>query len=548
MRTINTIALPLVDKRTLGFLFIIALVVFGGLYYDGRRAATREAMPLDGLSDALPTPTVTLKNGDTYDLVAAYVMKEIAGKKVRMLAYNGSIPGPTIRVREGDQVTIRFVNKTDMKTLLHSHGVRMDNPFDGSQLVQKEMEPGETFSYVLKFPDAGVYWYHPHVRDDIQQTMGLYANFIVSPADEDEWNKVDGEETLALGDILLEDGDIAPYSREFVTHALMGRFGNTMIVNGKSAEKFHARAGEIRRFFLTNVASVRTFDFRIPGASMKLIASDASRHEREILVDDVLLSPSERAIVEVYFPKAGDFTMEHKTPNKTYALGTVVVSGSAGTDRAPAFMALGGAHARMREEFAVARAFLDKAPEKTLRFTLRSDMNAIMNSMMRGGGMDDDGHMHMHMHGSSETQGMNMGMASGTVIPIEWEDEMGAMNAYSTDNTVTWIMRDEVTGKENMAIDDWTFARGSMVKVRLINDPTSMHPMQHPFHTHGNRFVVLATDGKANANMAWKDTVLVPAGSTVDILLDASNPGKWMAHCHILEHLHSGMMIPYTVE
>lgn len=534
------------SKKVFGFILAVAAIIVVGVAFSNRSANTTiTELTTPG---ALPTPTVELKNGDTYDLTASSVTKEIAGKKVRMLAYNGSIPGPTIKVRQGDQVTIRFTNKTDMKTLLHAHGVRMDNAFDGSQLVQKEMEPGETFSYVLKFPDAGVYWYHPHVRDDMEQAMGLYGNFIVAPSGADEWNPVDHDATLALGDILLEDGDIAPYSREFVTHALMGRFGNTMLVNGKTEEEFHAEPGEVWRFYVTNVASTRTMRFGIVGLKLKLVGADDGRFEHETLVDDVIVSPSERVIVEVQFPSAGNYTLEHRTPNKNYALGTVMVSGAAvSSDAGAKFATLRDASLATKAEFAAARAFMDKAPDKTLRFTLRSDMNAIMSSMMQGGsGMGGDGHG--HMHGSMGMSGMNMGMMGGTVTPIEWEDAMGAMNVYATDKTVTWIMRDETTGKENMAIDDWIFPRGSMVKVRLVNDPTSVHPMQHPFHAHGNRFVVLATDGKPNANMAWKDTVLVPAGSAVDILIDMSNPGKWMAHCHILEHLHSGMMIPYTVE
>jgi FtsP/CotA-like multicopper oxidase with cupredoxin domain len=107
-----------------------------------------------------------------------------------MLAYNGTIPGPTLRVHQGDTITIHFKNNTDLKTLLHSHGIRMENAFDGNQLVQKEMEPGESFNYTLTFPDAGVYWYHPHVRDDLEQPLGLYANIIVDPKDQQEWNTV----------------------------------------------------------------------------------------------------------------------------------------------------------------------------------------------------------------------------------------------------------------------------------------------------------------------------------------------------------------------
>ena len=94
----------------------------------------------------------------------------------------------------------------------------------------------------------------------------------------------------------------------------------------------------------------------------------------------------------------------------------------------------------------------------------------------------------------------------------------------------------------------WNFHVGDKVKIRIFNDPNSMHAMQHPIHFHGQRFLILSRNGVTNTNLVWKDTVLVPAGQTVDILLDASNPGTWMAHCHIAEHLESGMMFSYRVQ
>jgi suppressor of ftsI len=130
---------------------------------------------------------------------------------------------------------------------------------------------------------------------------------------------------------------------------------------------------------------------------------------------------------------------------------------------------------------------------------------------------------------------------------IEWEDSNTAMNAMSNTNSVTWKVVDQDTGKENMNID-WSFERSKPVKIRIFNDPASMHPMQHPIHFHGQRFLVLSRNGVKEENLVWKDTVLVPSGQTVDILLDPSNPGIWMAHCHIAEHLEAGMMFEYRVQ
>jgi FtsP/CotA-like multicopper oxidase with cupredoxin domain len=119
--------------------------------------------------------------------------------------------------------------------------------------------------------------------------------------------------------------------------------------------------------------------------------------------------------------------------------------------------------------------------------------------------------------------------------------------APSTKNTVAWKITDDQTGAVNDKIN-WSFKKGDQVKVEIYNDPNSMHPMQHPIHFHGNRFLVLSTNGVKNTNIVWKDTVLVPAGDRIDILLDASNVGDWMAHCHISEHLADGMMFNYSVK
>ena len=124
---------------------------------------------------------------------------------------------------------------------------------------------------------------------------------------------------------------------------------------------------------------------------------------------------------------------------------------------------------------------------------------------------------------------------------------MVAVNRLTTPANVRWKLVDRTTGAANAAID-WTFTVGDRVKIRLVNEMDSDHPMHHPFHLHGaGRFLVLARDGEPEPNLVWKDTVLVRTGQTVDILFDVSNPGLWMAHCHIAEHMQSGMMFSFTV-
>ena len=112
---------------------------------------------------------------------------------------------------------------------------------------------------------------------------------------------------------------------------------------------------------------------------------------------------------------------------------------------------------------------------------------------------------------------------------------------------MTWILRDRATGAENGDID-WKFKVGDVVKIRIYNAPESFHPMNHPIHIHGQRFLVLSMDGVENQNLVWKDTAIAPVGSTMDVLVEMSNPGDWMIHCHIAEHLSAGMMFGFTVE
>lgn len=479
-------------------------------------------LPSTTTPTARESVVVELADGDTYDLVAGYVQKNINGAPYRMLAYNGSIPGPLIKVPQGATITVNLKNETGMKTLLHSHGVRMDNAFDGSQTSQKEMEPGETFSYTLRFPDAGMFWYHPHVREDYQQELGLYGNYLVVASDSDYWSPANQEVPLILDDILIEDGKIA-LSKKQADHALMGRFGNVMLVNGSTGYALSAKKGEVVRFFFTNAANTRTFNVKIDGARMKLVGGDGGAYEREAWADSVVLGPSERAVVDVLFDASGTFAIKHETPGDTYTLGTVIVSeDTVDASYAQGFETL-RTHAAVVESVDPFRSLIAAPPNKSVTLTV---------DMM---GMGHAGH------------GMSGGMGSVPEGGIEWEDDMEMMNAMSTTDSVQWHIVDDATEKRDMDID-WSFVQGEPVKIRIKNDPSSMHPMQHPIHFHGQRFLVVARDGVPQTNLVWKDTVLLKAGEVVDIILDTSNPGTWMAHCHIAEHLEAGMMMKFEIK
>ena len=132
-----------------------------------------------------------------------------------MLAYNGSIPGPTLKVREGSEIAVNVENQGDVEATVHWHGLRLENRYDGTHQTQDPMAGGRDGSPPASpSPTPGVYWYHPHIREDYGQEMGLYGNVLVEPADPDYWPPVHREVVLTLDDILLEDGKVAPFSRD----------------------------------------------------------------------------------------------------------------------------------------------------------------------------------------------------------------------------------------------------------------------------------------------------------------------------------------------
>lgn len=485
---------------------------------------------LSTLPDAKPTSIMEIKDGETITLNPQIVRATINGKSFPIYAYNGQFPGPTLKVRQGSTFTVNVTNNIDVPTTIHWHGIRLDNKFDGSAgITQEAIQPGESFQYTVKVPDEGMFWYHPHVREDIQQDMGLYANLWVTPNNEDTYSRVHQEEILMLDDIYLRDGLPVAYGEQEANYALMGRFGNTMLVNGKTSYNHNVPRGSVVRYYITNSANTRTFHIRFGGAKMKLIGGDAGRAEREEWVDSFIISPSERVIVEVQFADVGSYALESTSPTRTWLLGTITATTDKNSDNS-SFTSLKN-NADITADINTVRPFFDKPVDKTIRLSIQSEMA----NMMQQSGMD---------HGS-----MQHGSMTTTDDGIEWEDPMPAMNTMSMKGNTQWKLIDEESKKENMDIN-YQFKVGDKIKIRLINDTESDgsdHPMQHPIHFHGQRFVVLAIDGKKNENFVWKDTTLVPAGKSVDILLDITNPGDWMFHCHIAEHLSNGMMGRFTV-
>jgi FtsP/CotA-like multicopper oxidase with cupredoxin domain len=553
-------------------------------------AATFSTDPAN-LQDCVAPALVELADGDTFDLRIAPVVKTLGEDRVRMLAYNGSIPGPTLRVPQNAQISVRVRNDADVDATVHWHGLRLDNEYDGVPYeTQAPIPLGGEFSYRLRFPDAGLYWYHPHIREDYGLDMGLYGNIVVVPAEEDYWPPVNRDVVVTLDDILIEEGQVAPFHHAGPTHVAMGRFGNVMLTGGEARFEHEARVGEVVRLYLTDTANTRIFNVALPGARMKLVGADSGRYEHETFVEEVLLAPSERAVVDVLFDTPGPVPLQHRTPGHTYELGTFSVTDEAVEQSfAHEFERL-----RTDPELAAERARIDteleRPPDKTLAF------ESLMPLLYGDQGTAAAWTCPMHpdvvsaepgtcptcgmkliptaaswtcpMHpdvvsaepGTCPTCGMKLIPAStgaaaveghshahDTADGLEWEDLMPEINRASDASNMIWKLVDRDTGKENWEID-WGFHVGDRVKIRLVNDMEQDHPMHHPFHVHGaGRFLVISRDGATQDNLVWKDTVLVRADETVDILLDVTNPGLWMAHCHIAEHNQAGMMFSFPV-
>lgn len=577
-----------------------------------------EAFPREttGLAEVTRPEVVELQDGDEFDLRIEPVAKTIGDDTVRMLAYNRSVPGPTIRVKQDSKLVVHVTNEGDLEATVHWHGLRLENRYDGTHETQAPIPIGETFTYEVSFPDPGAYWYHPHIREDYGQELGLYGNILVVPSDPEYWPPAHRELALTLDDILIEDGKVAAFGPDETTHVAMGRFGNVMLVSGEPDLEVEAARGEVIRFYLTNTANTRVFNVALPGVRMKLVGADSGHYEREEFVEQLLIAPSERLIIDVHFAEPGVFALEHQTPQRTYRLAEITVA----DERAEPSLADDFERVRtnpdMVSERRRAERYLDAEPDKTLAFVAEMDLGTregpvvyacpmhpevvseesgrcpkcgmtllataapsettfacpmhpevtsdapdrcpkcgmkLIPAHLVGEGGHEHGHeehgLHEHdMEDHESHHDQPHEHAHDAAQGIEWEDDMVEVNRMTTPANMRWKLVDRSTGAENAAIA-WRFRVGDQVKIRLINEMDSDHPMPHPFHIHGaGRFLVLSRDGEPEPNLVWKDTVLVRTGETVDILLDVSNPGRWMAHCHIAEHHESGMMFSFDVE
>jgi suppressor of ftsI len=548
--------------------FVVAIGLAAGVAFSGCSnphsshpdEAEPDLTPFDtstaGLPEAKLTHFVDLQDGDTLRLSVSYVAKEIAGRRVRMLAYAGAVPGPTYRLKQGAQITVLLRNESRLPQTLHSHGVRMDYRFDGVPGITPLADSGETVTYTLRFDDPGFFWYHPHVREDYQMELGLYGGYLVAPRDSTYWDPVNRDMVLMLDDIRLDDAGITPYPVNNSERTLMGRFGNVFFVNGESPPVLRVKRLETLRVHVLNAASARVFRLQFSrDMDMHIVGADHGRFEFASAREEYLIGPSERLIFQMHMQdKLDDYdTLDllNVTPAGTGVLARIVYDPDTAEVNYRSSL-----HFEKNE--AVSRAFdpyreaLLNPPDEEILLTGFMDMRE-----------DHDGHEGGAGHVMKRAASQHDPDPENT-LGIEWSDssygnEMRGMNDMSNLKNTSWIIRDLKTGKENHAIQ-WRFKKGSLVMIRVRNDSTTsplsqlggadimLHPMPHPIHFHGQRFLVARENGQApKQGLVWRDSYLIGRGYTVDLLLDAANAGEWMFHCHIGEHLMASMMGHFSV-
>jgi FtsP/CotA-like multicopper oxidase with cupredoxin domain len=236
---------------------------------------------------------------------------EIAqGRRVWLWTYNGVLPGPRIEARVGNTVRVRFRNSLPEGTTIHWHGLRVPSSMDGVHLVQTPIAPGGEFTYEFVVPDAGTFWYHPHIRSDEQVERGLYGSILVRGTNEPTTTT---DRVVVLDDILIERSTWQLAAFDPMMQAMVGRQGNVILTNGRAHPIAAVRPGGLHRYRLINAANARYFRLAIPGKRLVLIGSDGGLLEEAREVNEVLLVPGQRADLLVAADSSSGLALEWKT-------------------------------------------------------------------------------------------------------------------------------------------------------------------------------------------------------------------------------------------
>ncbi|MFG6538519.1 multicopper oxidase family protein [Sulfitobacter sp. CS16] len=378
-----------------------------------------------------------------------------------MLGFNGSMPGPEIRLKRGVRTLIEVENGLQEGTAVHWHGIRLENRMDGVPVLTQEIiNPEESKTYSFVPPDAGTYWYHSHYISQEQVARGLMGPLIV---EDDTSPDLDHDITVLLSDWRMkEDGSLVDEYTDMhsVAHAgYMGNFARAFL------SKDSVKKGDRVRFRLINAATNRIFPLALEGVTGSVVALDGMALSQPRALADLVLAPGQRAdlIVDITGPVGFDMMSRQGA----YRLADLAVSGD-NTLRSPAPIT----------PLVAPNLPRPAAPPQHLTLT------------MMGGAM---GGRH------------------------------GGANIWSF-NDVSDLPSDPFG----------SFERGETVRLTFANDTA----FPHGIHLHGHHFYEVAPDGSLGD---LRDTTLVAAGESRDVLCVFDNPGRWLIHCHMLSHAIGGM-------
>ena len=417
------------------------------------------------------------------------------GRQTPIWGYDGTAPGPLLRLRQGERLARRFVNELPQASTVHWHGIRIANAMDGvAGLTQDAVPVGERFDYDFVAPDAGTYWYHPHNRTWEQLARGLYGALIVEEADPPA---VDRDEVLLIDDWrIADDGSIHEESLGAMhdwAHA--GRLGNWVTINGHGDHVLDVRRSERLRLRLVNVANARIFDLGFKGLEGWVVALDGQPLGAPQPLADLSLGPAQRADV------------------------IVDVTGDAPENEGEAFLyALAGG-----ERYAIATFRIADAVRAN---RLPAPPPLTPNPVTPLGSLDDIEPVVLRMEGGA-MGGMADALYKGRRMDIQTlvgEGKVWAFNGVA-----------DLPDKPLLAARS-----GETVRIRMVNDTSWPHAM----HIHGHHFRRVGDGGTPGP---LRDTLVVERGETVDIAFVADNPGKWLFHCHMVEHTAAGMQTWFTV-
>ena len=485
------------------------------------------------LPPARPREIVRLGDGGTLDLEAGLVQRTIDGRTFTMYGFNGQYPGPLIQVPQDATITVNVTNRLSLPTAVHWHGIRLENRFDGVPgLTQDPIEPGETFQYRIHFPDAGLYWYHPHHREDVQQDLGLYGNLQVEAADPEYFGPANREQVLMLDDLLVDAAGLAPFGRDRATHAMMGRFGNLLLVNGEPDYRLTVDRGEVVRFFLTNVSNTRTFNVSFGEAAIKLVASDIGKFERQAWVDSVVIAPAERYIVEVRFDAPGEVPFANRVQAIDHVYGNYFA------DDAAARHGHGHRHA--------GRAGLRGELPGAARPPGRRGRYRALPRRVRPAGRPPP---------AADAGDRGPARSAGAAAePGPFLLQPGGVERHHAAHELGHDRRPRALDPARPGHRPGERRhRLALPARRRRQDPPAQRPRRGARHAapgpHPRPAVPGARAATACRTTTWSGRTprCCRPGSTADLLLELSNPGRWMLHCHIAEHLEAGMKLVFDV-